>query len=93
MRKYLTRWNDGSSHTAVMNILGIRRLMRDAYIEKRNLQLCVFELAENDIFAIPNPLRAFYDWKFDKLSLFELSGNLVELSESSFHEKIMKGAA
>ena len=76
--KYLVRWND---HTAVLNIYGIRRLMRKCYEEKQNLQVAVFKLAESSIYDIPVPVRVWYDWKFDKLSLFSMSGDLVEFTE------------
>ena len=78
MKKYLVRWNDGENHSAIMNAFGIRRLMRADW----KMQVSVFQLAESDIYAPPIPLRVFYDWKFDKLTLFAMSGSLVEKADS-----------
>ena len=79
--KYLVNWNDGAVHSAIMTIAGIHRLMGAAYNEKRNLQVCVWKLAEDSIYDSPTPMRVWYDWKYDNLTLFSLSGDLVELSE------------
>ena len=82
--KYLVRWKDDTIHTAIMNICGIRRLMRGIYEDHRRLQVCVYQLAESDIYATPSPLRIWYDYKFDKLSLFGINGALVEKVEDGF---------
>lgn len=81
MKKYLVRWNDGDTHAAILDVYGIRRLHRRIYHDKVKMQVCVWELAENSIYVQPNPVRIFYDWKFDKLSLFALNGSLVEKTE------------
>lgn len=78
MKKYLTRWkNSDGIHSAVLNMWGIRRLMRGHV-----LQVCVYELAES-VDIPPIPVRAFYDWKFDKLSLFRMNGDFVEKAENA----------
>lgn len=73
MKKYLTRWkmSDGI-HSAVLNAYGIRRLMRTDV-----LQVCVYELAKS-VDIPPIPVRVFYDFKFDKISLFRMNGDLIE---------------
>ena len=79
MKKYLTRWNEnGDTNSAVFNIYGIRRLMRRLYEDGIHLQVAVYKLAESDVYMPPIPLRPYYDWKFDKMSLFDMSGGLVE---------------
>lgn len=79
MQKYLTRWNEnGDTHSAVFNVYGIRRLMKRFYEDGIHLQVAVYKLAESDVYVPPIPLRPFYDWKFNKLSLFAMSGDLVE---------------
>lgn len=79
MKKYLTRWNEnGDTNSAVFNIYGIRRLMRRFHEDGIHLQVAVYKLAESDVYMPPIPLRPYYDWKFDKLSLFDMSGGLVE---------------
>ena len=77
MKTYLTRWktSDGT-HSAMLNAYGIRRLMRG-----KILQVCVYELADS-VDIPPIPVRAFYDWKFDKLSLFRMNGDFVEKAEN-----------
>lgn len=94
MKTYLTRWmENGVIRSAVLNICGIRRIMRRVYEEKTVSHVCVYQLAENDVFMPPYPLRVYYDFKFDKLTLFSVNGSLVEKVEPSFHEKLMKGVA
>lgn len=79
MKKYLTRWNEnGDTHSAVFNIYGIRRLMKRFHEDGIHLQVAVYKLAESDVYMPPIPLRPYYDWKFDKMSLFDMSGGLVE---------------
>ena len=79
MKKYLTRWNEnGDTHSAVFNVYGIRRLMKRFHEDGIHLQVAVYKLAESDVYMPPIPLRPFYDWKFDKMSLFDMSGGLVE---------------
>lgn len=82
MKKYLVRWNDGKNHSAILNAFGVRRLMRADYESGWKMQVSVFHLAESDIYTPPIPMRIFYDWKFDKLSLFSMSGSLVEKTDS-----------
>lgn len=79
--KYLVSWKDDTVHSAIMTIAGIHRLMSRYYAEHLHLQVCVWKLAENDVYGSPIPLRIWYDWKYDKLSLFALNGDCVELSE------------
>ena len=82
MKKYLTRWNEnGDTHSAVFNVYGIRRLMKRFYEDGIHLQVAVYKLAESDVYMPPIPLRPFYDWKHDKVSLFDMSGGLVEKVE------------
>ena len=89
MKTYLTRWNEsGETHSAMFTIQGIHRLVSRLY-GKARLQVAIYNVS-NDIFIPPTPLRMFYDWKFDKLSLFSLSGDLVEMSERGI---TTKGAA
>ncbi len=79
MKKYLTRWNEnGDTHSAVFNIYGIRRLMKRFHEDGIHLQVAVYKLAELDVYMPPISLRPYYDWKFDKMSLFDMSGGLVE---------------
>lgn len=79
MKKYLTRWNEnGDTHSAVFNIYGIRRLMKRFHEDGIHLQVAVYKLAESDVYMPPIPIRSYYDWKFDKMSLFDMSGGLVE---------------
>ena len=86
MRMYLTRWNEkGETYSAMFTIYGIHRLVSRLY-GKARLQVAIYNSA-NDIFIPPTPLRMFYDWKFDKLSLFSLSGDLVEMSERGITKK------
>lgn len=79
--KYLVNWKNDTCHSAVMTIAGIHRLLSAAYEKNEHLQVCVWKLAENEVFATPIPLRVWYDFKFDKLSLFSLSGDCVEISQ------------
>lgn len=82
MKTYLTRWNEnGVIRSTVLNVYGIRRLMQRFYEDKQHLQVQVYQLAESDVYMPPIPLRVFYDWKFNKLTLFEISGRLVEKTE------------
>ena len=79
MKKYLMRWNEnGDTHSAVFNIYGIRRLMKRFHEDGIHLQVAVYKLAESDVYMPPIPIRPYYDWKFDKMSLFDMSGGLVE---------------
>ena len=78
--KYLVTWNDNGIHSSIFSIAGIHRLMSAAYNQKKNLQVCVWKLAD-DVYGAPTPMRIWYDWKFDKLSLFALNGDLVQISE------------
>lgn len=82
MKKYLTRWNEnGDTHSAVFNVYGIRRLMKRFHEDGIHLQVAVYKLAESDVYMPPIPLRPYYDWKFDKMSLFDMSGGLVEFAD------------
>lgn len=90
--KYLVNWKDDTIHSAIMTIAGIHRLMARCYAEHLNLQVCVWKLAENDVYATPIPLRVYYDFKFDKLTLFALSGDLVEMMEVR-HKAVQKREA
>ena len=88
MRKYLTRWNEnGDTHSAVFNVYGIRRLMKRFHEDGIHLQVAVYKLAESDVYVPPIPLRPFYDWKFNKLSLFAMSGDLVEFVDGKIESK------
>ena len=94
MKKYLTQWNDGEIHSAIFAAPGILRLMRNAYAEKKNMQVCVFKLAEDNVYTPPVPLRVWYDWVRDHLSLFTLSGEYIELCEGGkFDTNEKKGVA
>lgn len=82
MRQYLTRWNeDGKTKSAILTIFGIHRLMSRFHEDGKHLQVAVYKLAESDVYMPPIPLRPFYDWKHDKVSLFDMSGGLVEKVE------------
>ena len=88
MQKYLTRWNEnGDTHSAVFNVYGIRRLMKRFHEDGIHLQVAVYKLAESDVYVPPIPLRPFYDWKFNKLSLFAMSGDLVEFVDGKIESK------
>ena len=88
MKKYLTRWNEnGDTHSAVFNIYGIRRLMKRFHEDGIHLQVAVYKLAESDVYMPPIPLRPYYDWKFDKMSLFDMSGGLVEFADGKIESK------
>ena len=41
----------------------------------------------------PVGLRAYYDWKYDKLSLFSLGGFLVDKAEGKMPEELMRSMA
>ena len=88
MRMYLTRWNEnGDTHSAVFNIYGIRRLMGRFHEDGIRLQVAVYKLAESDVYMPPIPLRPFYDWKFNKMSLFAMNGDLVEFVDGKIESK------
>lgn len=94
MKRYLVRWKEsGKVHSAVFNAFGIRRLMRRAFEEKANYQVNVYSLSEEDVYMPPVGLRAYYDWKYDKLSLFSLGGFLVDKAEGKMPEELMRSMA
>lgn len=91
MKKYLVRWNEsGKVHSAVFNAFGILRLMRRAHEEKANYHVNVYSLSEEDVYMPPVGIRVYYDWKYDKLSLFSLSGFLVDKAEGKIPEGLMR---
>lgn len=94
MKKYLVRWKEnGKVQSAVFVVYGIRRLMQRAHEEKANYQVNVYSLSEDDVYMPPVGLRVFYDWKFDKLSLFSLGGLLVDKAEGKMPEELMRSMA
>ena len=86
MKRYLIRWKNDGIHSATLNIYGIHRLMRD----KSVVQVCGYELADS-LDIPPIPVRIYYDFKFDKVSLFSMSGVLIEKTKPLKSDVFMMG--
>lgn len=83
MKTYLTRWvENGVARSAVLNVCGIRRIMRKAWEAKTSSQVIAYQLAD-DVYLPPIPVRLWYDWKYDKLTIYDLSGRYMEKSDAA----------
>lgn len=77
MKRYLVRWDDGRKHEAIFAAEGIRRKMGDYAREKKPCDMTVFVLGE-DIAAVPQPVRVFYDHIFDRLTVFDMKNRHID---------------
>lgn len=81
MKTYLTRWNEnGVNRSAILNVAGIRRVMRKVYVEKTVRDVVVYYLSD-DMFIPPTPVRIWYDYVKDKLTLFDMRGKSFDRTE------------
>lgn len=81
MKTYLTRWNEnGVNRSAILNVTGIRRVMRKVYVEKTVRDVVVYYLSD-DMFIPPTPVRIWYDYVKDKLTLFDMRGKSFDRTE------------
>lgn len=65
-------------HSAIFVAWGIRRMLLNGRANKRMPDMAVYALNPHDPSATPTPVRMYYDYRYDRVQIYDLRGHMLD---------------